>query len=125
MPVSPLESTYPKKTFKINHVRTSQYFLQIVKCHDVNCCQPIRSSYFVIIADRFIPPSISVCQTSEGLKAPDASESDLHRFPYLFCIHSLKFDNMLPRSAKAFKILPYDLYCPSIQMSLFQRICKI
>jgi len=66
-----------------NLVRTSQYYLQIVKCHDVNCCQPIRSSYFEIIADIFIPPPIQVCQTSEGLKAPDASESDLHRFPSL------------------------------------------
>ena len=32
---------------------------------------------------------------------------------------------MLPRSAKPFKILPYDLFCPSIQLSLFERICKL
>uniref|UniRef100_A0A0B7BG25 C2H2-type domain-containing protein n=1 Tax=Arion vulgaris TaxID=1028688 RepID=A0A0B7BG25_9EUPU len=108
-----------------NHVRTSQYFLQIVKCHNENCCQPIRSSYFDIVADRFLPPPIPVCQTTGGLKAPDASESDLHRFPSLFFNQSLKLDNMLPRSAKAFKILPYDLYCPSIQSSLVERICKI
>ena len=108
-----------------NHVRTSQYFLQIVKCHNENCCQPIRSSYFDIVADRFLPPPIPVCQTTGGLKAPDASESDLHRFPSLFFNQSLKLDNMLPRSAKAFKILPYDLYCPSIQSSLVARICKI
>ncbi|BFZ05261.1 hypothetical protein BsWGS_08300 [Bradybaena similaris] len=108
-----------------NHVRTSQYFLQIVKCHNVNCCQPIRSSYFEIIHDRFFRPPIPVCQTSEGLKAPDASESDLHRFPSLFFNQSMRVDNMLPRSTKAFKILPYDLFCPSIQLSLLERICKI
>ena len=107
-----------------NHVRTSQYFLQIVKWHDENCCQPIRSSYFEIVGDRFIPPPIPVCQTSRGLKAPNASQSDLHRFPSLFFNQSVKVDNILPRSAKAFKILPYDLYCPSVQSSLLERICK-
>lgn len=48
----------------------------------------------------------------KDLKAPpDASESDLHRFPYLFLNQSVKIDNVLPRSARAFRILPYDLCC--------------
>ena len=107
------------------HVRTSQYFLQIVKCCDLTCCQPIRSSYFDIIADRFIPPPIPICQTNEGLKAPEVSDINSHRFPSLFFNQSVKVENILPRSAKAFKILPYDIYCPSIQLLMFERICKI
>ena len=104
-----------------NHERTSQYFLQIIKCCDLTCCQPIRSSYFEIIPGRFIPPPIPVCKTNEGLKAPDVSDTNSHRFPSLFCNQSLKVENILPRSAKAYKILPYDIYCPSIQLSLFER----
>ena len=32
-----------------NHVRTSQYLLQIVKCSDVECYSPPRSSYFSLL----------------------------------------------------------------------------
>lgn len=31
---------------------------------------------------------------------------------------------MLPRSATAFKVLPYDLYCPSVIPMLAERMCK-
>ncbi|XP_062550683.1 uncharacterized protein LOC134215536 [Armigeres subalbatus] len=37
------------------HVRTSQYFLQIIKCTDNTCCAPFRSKYAIYFVDRFLP----------------------------------------------------------------------
>ena len=49
-------------------VRTSQYFTQIVKCQDESCFSKPKSSYFSIVPGRFLPPPLSISQTSEGLK---------------------------------------------------------
>lgn len=109
-----------------NHVCTSQYLTQIVKCSNVNCCNTPRSSYFNIVPSRFLPLPIPLCQTEEGLKAPiDRSDAAHSQFPSLFAAQVLKPDAILPRSVRNFKVLPYDLYCPSVQSVLTNRICKI
>ncbi|EFX64643.1 hypothetical protein DAPPUDRAFT_117997 [Daphnia pulex] len=52
------------------HVRISQYFLQIVKCNNLSCCTAPRSSYFSIVPSRFLPDPVPLCQTLEsGLRA--------------------------------------------------------
>jgi len=69
------------------HVRTSQYFLQIVKCNNLSCCTAPRSSYFSFIPSRFLPGPVPLCQTLEnGLKAPERSDFEKHSFPSLFFI---------------------------------------
>lgn len=111
------------------HVRTSQYFTQIVKCLDTSCCSAPRSSYFSILPQRFLPPPFPVVQTGEGLKTPDRSGSinqqEQHLFPSLFTALSLSLEAVLPRSVRSLKELPYDLYCPSVQSVLTERTCKI
>lgn len=65
------------------HVRTSQYFTQIVKCQDESCCSKPRSSYFSIVPGRFLPPPLPISQTSEGLKIPERSKTEsffFHRY---------------------------------------------
>ena len=107
-------------------VRTSQYCTQIVKCQDLACCSRPRSSYFSLIPTRFLPPPIPVNQSEEGLKAPESrSDQDNHHFPSLFVSLALKWDELLPRSTRLFKQLPFDLYCPSVQNSLMERTCKV
>ena len=111
-------------TWFSQHVRTSQYFTQIIKCKDGKCCSKPRSSYFEVIQQRFFPPLIPLAQTGDGLKAPACVEEVRHFFPSLFASLSLNIDEMLPRSATAFKVLPYDLYCPSVIPMLAERMCK-
>ncbi len=41
-----------------NHVRESQYLLQIVKCDDRNCCKRLRSDIRAILQNRFLPPPL-------------------------------------------------------------------
>lgn len=109
-----------------NHVRSSQYFTQIVKCTDTECFMKPRSSYFSIKTDRFFPPPIPLSQIPDGLKAPDRSDRESHIFPSLFVSKTMKWDdNTLPKSTRSFKVLPYDLYCPSVQSDLIDRTCKV
>ena len=105
------------------HVRTSQYFTQIVKCKNLMCCNEPRSSYLSVVPTRFIPPPIPLIQTDKGLKASDRSGFESHVFPSLFLSLHLSRD-LLPNSAKEFLTLPYDLYTPSVQSQLLDRICQ-
>ncbi|KAL5491710.1 hypothetical protein EMCRGX_G017057, partial [Ephydatia muelleri] len=94
-------------TWFSQHVRTSQYFTQIIKCKDGKCCSKPRSSYFEVIQQRFFPPLIPLAQTGDGLKAPACGEEVRHFFPSLFASLSLNIDEMLSRSATAFKCSLY------------------
>jgi hypothetical protein len=99
--------------------------LQIVKCRDIECCGKPRSSYFSLIPDRFLPPPIPITQTMDGLKVPDRSDFEKHRFPLSLSTRSFKLDELLPKSTNVFKgELPYDLYCPTVQSELINRRCK-
>ena len=61
---------------KANHVRQSQYLLQIVKCNDTACCSPFQSSYLKIMKDKFLPPPLPVTFSSTGIKwAKDDKEA--------------------------------------------------
>ena len=42
-------SIIKSEEWRANHVRQSQYLLQIVKCTDVACCSPFQSSYLKVI----------------------------------------------------------------------------
>ena len=107
------------------HVQSSQYMTQIVKCSDNKCCSKPRSSYFSVVTDRFLPPPLPIVQTSEGLKIPERTTDDAsHKFPSLFAAQSLKVDDILPRSSNPYRSIPYDLYSPSIQSVLSDRICQ-
>jgi hypothetical protein len=113
-----------QKWFDI-HVQTSQYLTQIVKCTDNKCCSKPRSSYFSVMTNRFLPPPLPVIQSSEGLKIPErTTDGSSHKFPSLFAAQSVKVDDILPRSSNPYRSIPYDLYCPSIQSVLSDRICK-
>ncbi len=106
------------------HVRTSQYFLQIVKCNNLSCCTAPRSSYFSIVPSQFFPGPVPLYQTLEsGLRATERSNFEKHSFPSLFLSLNLSRE-LLTRSTRRFKSLPYDLYNPSVQSQLTERICK-
>jgi hypothetical protein len=121
------QAILPSKTIQWRnaHVRQSQYFTQIIKCFDTGCCRQPRSSYFALFPDCFLPPPVPLMHTSDGLRAPDGSTGSVGvtRFPSVFLLCKLQ-PQLLPRSAKSFKILPYDAYCPSVQSLLVRRICK-
>lgn len=114
--------------WRAKHVRESQYFTQIVKCTDEKCCTRARSDYFKIVPQRFLPPPLPLLQTTNGLTCPNFPISDpenqSYSFPSVFLNLSMNHQALLPKSAKIFKEIPYDLYCPSVQNQMEKRICK-
>ena len=106
-----------------NHVQESQYFLQIVKCKDEDCCGVPRSSYFSLLKQQFLPPPLPLVQTEDGLqcKIDDGNA----QYPSLFVALALDKCMLPPRAHKLFpKCIPYDFACPSIQIVLQKRICN-
>lgn len=76
-------------TWYQQHVRESQYLLQIVKCNDSSCCHPCRSNIRDLLPNRFLPPPTKVKQTESGLKIVKATDAD-GKFMPLFCQLSYK-----------------------------------
>lgn len=109
------------------HVRTSQYFTEISKCDDLNCCSPKRSSLQYVLPGQFLEPPIPIVQGEDGLAVPvfKGSEKLSMKFPSLFVANSVRLKELLPKVVKSnYKQVPYDLYCSSVQKDLLERICK-
>ena len=102
-----------------DHVRTSQYCLQIVKCDNSECRLPWRGSFRTIIP-------LPVAQTINGIKPPERNNQSNSHYLGLFRRLSMdgQLNSLLPQSARVFHIVPYDLYCPSVQEDLQGRICQ-
>ncbi|ESO03128.1 hypothetical protein HELRODRAFT_174018 [Helobdella robusta] len=87
--------------WKMNHIRSSQYFLQILKCQDRTCCTEPQSPFFNFFPQRFLPaplplvysPSISIAKSTEDVG---------------------KFMSLFQNEAFANRTLPYDFHCPSV-----------
>lgn len=97
------------ETWKMMHIRSSQYFLQVVKCQDLMCCSPPRSSYFNFFKNRFLPAPIPL-KYAPNLKI--ASPGD----------ENLKFANLFQNIMIGANIA-YDTYCPSLSKIIDERIC--
>ena len=101
-----------------NHVRTSQYFLQIIKCKKSDCCSVMRTNWNSVFPNRCIPAPVPLRKEEEGPIIPtpaDLKSSD--RFAGLWqrlAISNLTFETDLP----------YDSYCPSIKKEIVRRRCK-
>lgn len=106
-----------------NHVRSSQYFLQVVKCLNKKCCTPFRSSLLTVLPNRFIPPPIPLYQTDFGLKAPNPGNLGNKNFASLFVISSLDLYKVLPNAIQIDN-LAFDTYCPSVYKRIKERTCK-
>lgn len=70
------------------HIEFGQYFLQIVKCDDLNCCKPKRSSLFTVLKNGKIPPPLPLISAERKLKIPEANFEKLKvgQFSSLFLI---------------------------------------
>ena len=107
--------------WKSSHVRSSQYLLQIVKCGDIVCCMPFRSSYRKIVKDRFLPPPFSICQSpDDGL-----TWTRSYTGHYLLLHQTIVMGGMIPASAhRKYPLgIPYDAFNPAVKDDLKKRMC--
>ena len=56
------------------HCRISQYFLQIVKCNDSDCCGEMRSVWKDVFPKRFLPASVKMRHTQAGPQVPPPND---------------------------------------------------
>ncbi|XP_072036005.1 uncharacterized protein [Amphiura filiformis] len=108
--------------WKAEHVRQSQYCLQIVRCDNDVCCGPWRSNLKGILSERFVPPPIPFMQGDNGPEAPEPNQ--LGSAQYGSLAMRIAMSSVLPCAVQKFRIIPYDFYCPSLQVQLSQRICR-
>ncbi|GBP00285.1 hypothetical protein EVAR_885_1 [Eumeta japonica] len=100
-----------------NHVRESQYLLQIVKCEVVSCCGVQRSSLRRLLREGFLPPPVLIKQTSNGYITTEKDDIEGKFAPLLLQL-SLKLSAL-----SHLKQVPYDSYCPSVEGYLCKRSC--
>ena len=88
-PHSPMQKS---EDWKVEHIRESQYFLQIVKCLDSNCCSPFRSSYFTRFTqqrdeteapERIRPIRVAAKRQGEYLCGLAFQELEWHEIDYI------------------------------------------
>ncbi|CAA9999022.1 unnamed protein product, partial [Nesidiocoris tenuis] len=96
-----------------NHVRESQYFLQVVKCNNMNCCTPMRSNLRNVLPNGFFSAPYPFKRGSTGLWIPNSSvvtgSDDFAPFLVRQAI------NIKPSIVMATGDLPYDQFCPSVK----------
>ena len=117
------ELVQKSEEWKAEHVRESQYFLQIMKCCKPECCKPFRSSLLRTMGDRFLPSPLPVMQTPNGLKWASCDK----RATYLPLLQNIHIRKSLPSPSqpRAQSLLPYDYSCPSITTEdSKKRTCK-
>ena len=114
------DPAYPSQEWLAIHVRASQYFLQIVKCNNEECCASPRSSLKTVLQDRFFPAPLAVFNT-QGIAI---SESMGHGAKCLNLFQRLSMN--LPFSGlQANRECPYDLFCPTVRSAVEKRTCNI
>ena len=98
--------------------RLSQYFLQVVKCVNEECCAAPTSALKTVLPERFFPAALAVIN-SDGIRIPDDS-SEGH-FLGLFQRLSMKLTSVTMQG----KECPYDMSCPSVKSAVEKRTCNI
>lgn len=106
--------TYLTEEWKWKHVRQSQYLLQIVKCDNLDCCGPRRTTLNSYLGSQFLPPPVKFTKTESGLKVSGVDEhgSFLDLSSRICCNHLVKEN------------LPFDYYCPSLHNKIQSQTCQ-
>lgn len=96
------------------HVRSSQYFLQIVRCEDRKCCKPFRSSINQILQNRFIQAPLPLKNDSSLIITKESNA-----FGNLF------LNELLHKEVNVSTAMSYDQYCPSVADKVKTRTCTV
>ena len=112
--------------WRSQHIMSSKYMLQIVKCTDVSCCKPFRYPQFqTILPNRFLPYPRVLQHTELGIEAlplKDPIPADRHfcKLSALLLLQDIHPD-INTNQIKLRKPYPFDLYCPSVSMEDLQK----
>ena len=85
------------------HVRQSQYMLQIIKCSDSFCGKPWRTNYPMFFPKQFLPVPVTISTSDNGLKIDPKKGSFRSLFHFFYLASTLRLDTCCSE------------YCPSLQ----------
>ena len=106
------------------HCRVSQYLLQIVKCNNKECCGEWRTSWNKFFPDRFLPAPLTIVHNRSGPEVPSSSDALKSNCSFNTSLwQHIALKKLIPYND--FPLVPYDLYCPSLQGQIKQRVCKV
>ena len=115
-------------TYKSRHLIQTQYMTVALKCDDAACCTPAKTIIGKFFPDRRVPTLIPFKQTQSGPQAlpvtPDVVKEEL---TFLDVFQRLAMESvLLPEDLKAKynNRVPYDVYFPTLQKKVEQRVCK-
>lgn len=102
------------------HVRSSQYLLQIVKCDDLKCCSAKRSNIKALNLENNFLPAPTPLNNSPTLKVDVSSPTAF--YPSLYLLNNIKLPERESQRTKCNEI-PFDFYCPSLKNEIESRVC--
>lgn len=100
--------------WKMNHVRQSQYLLQIVKCNNTKCCSKSSTNLKEFFQGQFVPAPVRFVESRVGISMGSLQEGS---FLGLSSRLALKF--LVPST------IPFDQYCPTLQSKIKDHICNV
>lgn len=104
------------------HCRLSKYMLQIIKCSDPFCCSKMRTSWDKMFINRFLPAPVPARIEKTGTVIPDI-DSVMKGDRFVDNIwRRLVISPLVPTTK--YDVIPYDLYCPSINKNIANQVCK-
>ena len=109
-------------TWAKEHVRQSRYCLQVVKCGREECCSKFETNWLQIFPNRFLPFPAVYLYTLNGMKAVDPK--DVTSKQEFAPLKERLLWQLKPQSALHYKVIPFDIYCPSMIGKIEQGICK-
>lgn len=107
----------PSQEWLATHVRSSQYFLQVVKCSNPECCAPMISALKSVLPNGFLPAPLSVTNI-DGLKVDESAGTFLSLFQRLAI-------RLAPAGCADLDGMPYDFCCPTVQSYIVNRTCAV
>ena len=105
------------------HVQQSRYALQIVKCQD--SCQTFKTNWISLFPERFLP--FPGCHKNEkfGLETVEPKDYFQNQKSYKFALlYQRLFAKVKPHVFINYAIVPFDMYCLSLDGSFAKGICK-
>ena len=107
------------------HVQQSRYALQIVKCQNRNCCEPFKTNWISFFPERFVPFPACHKYEESGLEAVEPKDYFQNQKSYKFApLHQRLLAKVKPQVSINYAIVPFDMYCPSLDGKREQGICK-
>ena len=115
--------SYPSENWIKDHVRTSQYLLQIRKCGNRVFCLPYRSNIgYILPPPGSVPGPVTIMRGEGGMSMGDPLTS-CRQSEWLQIPWRLALDNLIETEVKLNPV-PFDYFCVSTRSTLAQRYCK-